>query len=297
MATSQETAFPSPVSHTFENQAISAALGADRSAITNAEHGPAVATIMAAAEGKKVLSLDVFDTLLVRNSKPEALRYWEWSQQVATGLGNNGNQKISAEDVLLARIEGLELSYRTRPRRDGCGEGSIHEVHQHISSALDLGPDGLQNLMENELAYEADNLKPNHTLLNCIRTFRGQGGRVILVSDMYLGAAEIKQLVARLVPEDHELISAIYSSADHIYSKRSGRLYGTVEDDLNLPGEAFLHMGDSFEGDVSQARASGWAALHLPISAIELAERSKHLKAFVEAMHARGLDVSRWAKL
>lgn len=293
---SQFPSYPTPEVYYFSEHTLVDPSERDRTA--NSEDEAAIERLRQALSGRQVLSLDVFDTLFVRNSKPEAVRYWEWSQEVAKQLSANPDEQDAlAMEICFARAEGLELSYRTRPRRNGCGEGSIREVHRHVCGVVTQANQSEEILLETELRLEAENLKLNPTFLVSIRNFTDQGGNVILVSDMYLHSEDISWLVNKLLTDDAKLISKIYSSADHIYSKRSGRIFQEIADDLDLPADAFLHVGDSFEGDVYQARKAGWTALHYPVSSSELVERTGGLKKFIEAMHLKGLDVTRWAKL
>jgi hypothetical protein len=75
----------------------------------------------------RVLSLDVFDTLLLRDDISEARRFLEMSEEAAARLGP-GAAGMTGLDLLLRRVDGMRFSYWTRPTVDGSREGSIEEV-------------------------------------------------------------------------------------------------------------------------------------------------------------------------
>ncbi len=118
-----------------------------------------------------------------------------------------------------------------------------------------------------------------------------------MLSDMYLGKDEIVAILRRLDPSSSDLIGDVFSSADHILSKRAGKIFKLVEQKFDAAPAEFFHIGDAFEGDVYQARKAGWGALHFPVSTAEQARRSLDLASFVSQMKALGLDVSPWAKV
>lgn len=265
--------------------------------------GPAAAAIRKAIDraldesGARVVSFDVFDTLLLRNNKPETARYHELSARIRDRLAGSVPKPPSDIDLLLARLQGMAFSYRTRKAVDGCREGHIEQVVRYARTALNLPRDAEQTFLDAELDYETANLTVNPVLAGVASAFRAKGGKVILISDMYLGAKEIATILARLSSGVATWYDKIYSSADHIVSKRSGKIFPFIEKDLDLAAKQFLHIGDAWEGDVARPREAGWSALHFPISREETAERETALRAFVESMKARGHDLTQWARL
>jgi FMN phosphatase YigB (HAD superfamily) len=248
----------------------------------------------------RILSLDVFDTFLLRNDKAEAARYLELSQILRTQLeaiGIEGCERLSEFDLLLARVDALKLSYRIRPAVEGCREGTIGQALRIARRALGLAPDVEQLMLECELAYEAANVALNPVLLECAEQFRSRGGKVVLLSDMYLGRADIEGIVRRIDHDVPHLIHAIFSSGDHAVSKASGKMFALVEREFRLPPEAFLHIGDAWQGDVQRCREAGWFALHFPVSRAELARREESLVCLCADLERSGHDGRPWAKL
>ncbi len=248
----------------------------------------------------EVLSFDVFDTYLLRNDKPEAVRFLEMSEYFLAELRrqypkSNNLQALTAEDFCLARVLGMQATYRTRPLVQGCGEGLIEEVVAMQRNILGLPEEVDDRLLDLEVEYEAENLVANPLLQRLADRFRSKGGKVILVSDMYLGAEHIGKIVRKVVPQpahDH-----LYSSADHVISKRSGRIFSMVEKELDVEGARILHMGDSWLGDVRKPRNAGWNAFYFPISESEKRRRLRALEEFIYSMDAKGIETRPWAKV
>jgi len=291
---------PDPVIHEFAPLARELLACESRPALLQSARADALAKEIDDTIAKvepSVLSFDVFDTLLLRNDASEARRFLDISararKQVQRAFGKRGWP--SEIDFLLARVDAMALCYRTRAAVEGCREGRIGDVIRVVRRALDLPAEAESVLLEAELDAEAESLTLNSVLIDVARKFREQGGQVILLSDMYLSKDEIVSLVRRLDPSSVEEIDHVFSSADHVVSKRSGKMFALVERELQKA--QFLHIGDALEGDVFQARKAGWSALHFPIGRAENARRERDLAAFVAEMNDLGHDVSRWAKV
>lgn len=242
-----------------------------------------------------MLSMDVFDTVLLRNAKPETLRFAEIAERQAAAVSTAENQ-ICAQTMLLARLEAAHLAYRTRPSVEGHREGHIDDIVRIQCRMANLTEALAPTLKAIELNYEVESLFPNGLFLQLAEAFVSAGKPVILISDMYLDSASIIDLVSRVTGRA-ELFDRVFSSADAGASKRSGGLYGKVATAMDITPERILHIGDSLPGDVRQARKAGWRALHFPISRAEKFARTSALTAFCAKMREEDCDLARWAQL
>ena len=248
----------------------------------------------------KILSYDVFDTLLLRNNKPEALRYHELSKQILDKLrrANQGCDRLkalTAVDLVETRAIGMKTSYRTRPLVQGCGEGLIEEVLSAQCFLLGLDAKFEQLFHNAEIEYEADNLSLNPVLAKIAARFKDTGGKVVLISDMYLRAEAIEKIIEKLV--DEPIHDQLFSSADLVISKRSGKIFPVIEKELGADGGNFLHIGDAWIGDVQRPRKAGWKTLYFPVSEPEILERKRGLARFVSLMDEKGIETRTWAKI
>lgn len=248
----------------------------------------------------EVLSFDVFDTLLLRNNKPEALRYHELAQMTLNRLRTIAGDRpsvehLQVEDILEARIFGMQATYHTRALVQGCGEGLIDEVLRAQLILLGLDGDLFEVFIGAEVDYEVENLTVNPVLVALAERFCRQGRKLILVSDTYLPARLIERIIDRLMR--YSLHDHLYSSADTIITKHSGKMFPNIATEMGTEPGRFFHLGDSWIGDVVRSREAGWQAHYFPVSDQERDERTRNLAAFIEKMDLKGLEARSWAKL
>lgn len=243
----------------------------------------------------KVLSLDVFDTALLRDDTCEARRYWKLAARLAQ-LFSAGDPGRSTLDFFMTRYLGMELSYRARPDRHGCREGLIDEVLRTQAELLRLDDSDVDALLKEELSFEIESLTPNRPLLAFADDFVRAGGRLVFLSDMYLSARHIKTLFDQLHPTAYAL-EQFFSSADLSVSKGCGRLFTHVAAQLGVSPRQLLHVGDSKLGDFQNPRRHGWRSLHFPCSDHEIERRTLDLADLLSEVGSLGIDASRWAKL
>ncbi len=243
---------------------------------------------------EKTLSLDVFDTLLLRNDKSEIRRFHEIAERSRLLLATSGEAgTLTTNDLLAARLLATQASYRASMARNGCREGHLHDIYRTLCRLLSLDCRYARLFVRLEIDYESENVSLNDCLDECVREFRDQGGRVILVSDMYMTARMITELLERL-GAPLEVYGTVFSSADVTFSKRSGKIYKFIEAELGSSADVFLHIGDDAEADFYQARRQGWDALHLPISSREIARRNRDLRQTQTRLSQySGFDVNR----
>jgi predicted HAD superfamily hydrolase len=213
-----------------------------------------------------VLSFDVFDTLLLRNHRSELTRFYDVSALVASSLARQYDAAVRTEDVLMARLMANRLSYRLSPAREGCREGTIADIYRLVLEQLSVPATAatIQACIEIELAYEVTQLTLNQPLMAMTQQHIARGGRAIYVSDMYLGVTHINHLFSQL-GVDVSLFAATYSSADTILSKRSGKIWPLILNDLGISAAQIVHIGDSLVSDYQSPRMQGIQAVHLPI--------------------------------
>jgi len=228
-----------------------------------------------------VLSLDVFDTLLIRDNLSELSRFVQIGERISDLA--HPIKDLDKIDVFLARQLGTKATYRCSSAVRGCREGSLTEIHR-VASVLLFGHDNFtEEFIEAELSYEAERVSPNTLLLEYAAIHRSRGGRTVLISDMYMHATQIHRLL-NMTGIDISLFDRIYSSADTKVSKASGGIFPIVEKDMNQSSKEFLHVGDSLKDDFQKPRMHGWNTLHFPISKIEISARRADHKATASSL-------------
>ena len=233
-----------------------------------------------------VVSLDVFDTLMLRNDKCERRRFWEiaerWQEQLPAG--SRGTKVL---DLYMARLRAAQISYSCGPICASTQEGRLDDLIGVALSLLKLPQALAPSFMAAELEYEAENLAPNPLILRLLEHYAHQDGRVMLLSDMYLAGAQIHSLISRFGLAD--IAPYVFSSADITLNKRSGTIFLPAAQHLGVePGE-ILHIGDNFQSDFAMPRLAGWAAQHLPVPLCEERLRARDEHDFLDSIDGADL--------
>ncbi len=195
----------------------------------------------------KVLSLDVFDTVLRRRCHRPV--------DVFRILEQRARETGQLPDILvaLARMEAESRARKTiRP------EVTLEEIYQTFGTVCGLSPDQTRALMELELSVEREMLYADPRWLETYDSCRKNGVRVVFVSDMYLSSATIRDLLAGCGFEDAE----VFVSCEVKYAKHDGRLQPLVAEALGVNPGDILHVGDNFHSDVIRTLQAGWQAYH-----------------------------------
>jgi len=211
------------------------------------------------SKGKDVYSVDIFDTVLLRNYKSEYFRFYELAKIVKSEF----ELSIPVQSIFYARVEAARLAYYIYGDKQS-KEPSIDYIYTLMFNVLGITPSGelLAKMLSLELLYEKTQLSPNLPLINFLKKKKEQGALIIGISDMYLNSSSIVDLV---YSNGEELIfDKLYSSADFKESKREGSLYEIVINDLGLNKDKFIHCGDSYHSDFVMANNYGISAVYTP---------------------------------
>tara|TARA_A100001391_G_scaffold273_5_gene727 strand:+ start:1132 stop:2010 length:879 start_codon:yes stop_codon:yes gene_type:complete len=225
-------------------------------------------------DGQRILSLDVFDTLLLRDNSSELTRFFEVGGRMAQIVEAETGQAVSQVDALVARHLGTKATYRASQLEHGCREGSLTELHTTASRLLANTNKLTELFISAELENETQRIKRNEFLFDFVADYRSAGGRVVLISDMYMHKQHIAKLLEdfALGPDGYDFL---VSSADTKVSKASGRIFSLVEQDLGEAADNFVHVGDSLRGDFVQPLRMGWSAVHWPLAKFDILERQR----------------------
>lgn len=228
-----------------------------------------------------ILSLDVFDTLMLRNVKCERRRFWEIAErwhallpQSATGM--------DVLDLYLARRRAAQICYSCGPIVAGTQEGRFDSLIGVTLSLLKLPQSLASSFIAAEIDYEVENLAPNPVILRLLDHYGQHDGKVMLLSDMYLSGAQIYTLISHFGLSG--VAPYVYSSADITLNKRSGTIFHPAAQNLGVAPGDILHVGDNFQSDFAMPRLAGWAAQHLPIPHCEEQARDRDERKFLDGI-------------
>lgn len=171
-----------------------------------------------------VVSFDIFDTLITRYySHPSDIFR---DIEVANKAYGFCQARIAAEKK--ARIT------------NGDKEVTLDEIYSYLSSEFVF-------LQEKEIEKELEAVLPNEKLIEVLNSLIQNGKTVILTSDMYLDESVIVNMLKKCRISGYK---ALYLSSTYGVTKKSGKLFKSIMEKMNIASEDILHVGDNEYSDV-----------------------------------------------
>ncbi|MED4601247.1 HAD hydrolase-like protein [Paenibacillus validus] len=216
-------------------------------------------TIIGYVNNIKILSLDVFDTLLLRTcEKPVDVFYLLGQQAIQMQLVRNG---LTAKEFQEIRIL-AERKARFRLKKEaGHDEVTFEQIYEMLPQ--NIGDRAKIMNLELEVERQVCYLNPN--IESLIKSVKKNGTKIVLLSDMYLSSEQIKRLISSSGLEE-SLIDFMFVSNEEGGGKANGNLFHKMV--TRFPNEnidAYLHIGDSADADVYGAIQFGIKAIHYKV--------------------------------
>ncbi|MDR1495004.1 MAG: HAD-IA family hydrolase [Rickettsiales bacterium] len=198
---------------------------------------PLLRKVQSAIEGVKVVSFDIFDTLLLR----PYLR--------PTDLFYHLEQLEDLPNFAVARME-AEQSARAASGKEDI---SLDAIYKEIGETF-------RPLREKEQALEMQVLRANPEMMEVWKFVirRERNLKVIVTSDMYLPADFLAQVLKK---NGFGGYRKLYVSGDCGKTKVRGSLYKHIQEDLGVSAGEILHIGDNRKSDYGQAKKCGLKAI------------------------------------
>ncbi|MDL2302090.1 HAD-IA family hydrolase [Lachnospiraceae bacterium OttesenSCG-928-D06] len=188
-----------------------------------------------------VISFDIFDTLIFRPfSKPEDAFYFL-------------DETFTYLDFKRIRSE-MEFEVRQQIyQKKGHYEVTLEEIWDYIERNCGIDK---KTGMEAEIKLELDICYGNPYILEVFEFLKENDKKIIAVSDMYLPADVIQQMVEKC---GFEGISQYFVSCEYKMSKSEGSLYKKVMETCGKELR-YIHIGDNPHSDVKKAEEASWNA-------------------------------------
>ena len=240
--------------------------------------------------GVSLVSFDVFDTLLLRNTKPEPARFREMAREQRRALLAAGLSPPAVDDLFFARLQAARIAYSCAPLVEGERDASWDSILDLMLHGLGWEGDparlAREIITQVELDYEAANLSPNRPLMDLLARARDRGARLVFLSDMYLDSGGIAGLIARLAPDFSW--DRGYVSSQVGMTKRGGGLFRHMLGEEGVDAGRVVHLGDDPVGDLATPRGLGITAVATPRPRWWRLARRTRLGRFYRAMARRG---------
>ncbi|WP_339623735.1 HAD family hydrolase [uncultured Winogradskyella sp.] len=211
----------------------------------------------------KFLFTDYYDTIVHRSVHPNyTLKIWAKIMIRELGLS------ITIEELYFIRQESVRYLIKKLEKADV--EIPYNDLKEEICKRL-INANVINGKSKNkfiELFEDADVKSEssvqyiNQDILDTLKYFKSNGGKVYLVSDFY-GS---KSLFERLLKHHRilDLFDGIYSSAALGKSKHNGEIYNQLVTDLSIDTSQTMMIGDNLRSDYTNAIKNGLNAYHLP---------------------------------
>ena len=193
----------------------------------------------------EIISFDVFDTLLFRMvNSPETI-----FDLLGKKYSIPGFRKLRKDAQNEASRRAYEAYQYPHAMMD-----QIYDVLSEKTEISDRWPE----IKNAEIEMEKDSLRANHEMMEVYRYAQKAGKRIIAVTDMYLTADIISDVLAR---EGYQM-DAVYCSADEHKAKFNQQLFREVIQREKVAPEKILHIGDNLRDDVQYPTEGGISTFH-----------------------------------
>lgn len=188
----------------------------------------------------KVVSFDIFDTLLLRPlANPQDLWKIIETEEQASGFAK-------------ARKEADAITYKISSKENR--ETTIEEAYA-------IMPQKYQCLMSKEMDTERKLLRANPEILNVWEQAGKEGKIRVITSDMYLSRDFLESVLRENGISDWD---KFYLSRDYNARKATGKLFQIMLEDLKVDPTDVLHIGDNELSDVNIPKEMGIHTVHYP---------------------------------
>lgn len=188
----------------------------------------------------KVISFDVFDTAILRNTfRPK---------DIFDIVESKYNNDFKAKRMLAENME----------REKHSGECTLDGVYQALAEIEPTFKDKLEEISKYEIELEIGHTAVHQEIFDLYQSVKDKY-RIIFASDMYLKSDILRQMLKNAGYDEHSL----YVSGELGVNKAEGGLYDHIVSDLGIKYEEILHIGDNYASDIVMANKKGIKTLYL----------------------------------
>lgn len=215
-----------------------------------------------------VISFDIFDTLLMR-------RVYEPTDVFAL-MDRELSEKCSFVFSEERKVAEQELRKKCEP--------TIYQIYAYLAKKHCLSKEESLDLLSLELEKEKAVLCVREKLKHCMEYCIRHEKKVYLVSDMYLPAEVLKELLKQYGITGY---TELLVSCDYQTSKPE-KLFDILKE--KAAGKRYLHIGDNKEADYDSPKRHGMDAF-LIMSAVRMMECSAYENIFIYSMKSQSSRV------
>lgn len=216
---------------------------------------------------KKIISFDVWDTIIKRKCHPEEIKLYT-ARYIVLKYNNNLKEKYKNIYEILNLRNQIEADLCKESKEKGFdGECRIIDVFNKIKEIIftDEIEDISEELLRVEINREKEMIYVNPKIIKIFEKYKDL--KMYCISDFYMSADNLKELLDYLNLDVK--FEKIFSSADYLLNKREGNLYKKAEEELNIKPEEHIHVGDNVYSDIQKAKELGIETIKIEREAVE----------------------------
>jgi len=207
----------------------------------------------------KIVSFDVFDTLLLRPYLRPADLFYHLEQ-----IENRPGFAIKRQEAEhAARSEAVKMG------KDDCTYDTIYENIE----------DRYKSMKDKELALEMQVLTANPEMKQIWDYAKAQGKKIIVMTDMYLPVDFIAKVLKKAGFVGYD---KLYVSSDVGKLKGTGSLFKHVIDDLGMAPSDILHIGDNPRSDIRPAKKNGLRTAQYRMVSAQYFDANRRVRKFAD---------------
>ncbi len=202
-------------------------------------------------------SFDIFDTLITRRTAtPEGIFLLMQENMKKGGrfdpyLTANFYELRTGAEKLAQQYAGIK----------GRQEITFDDIYKTLATTSCISEEQQEELKKLEVETEYKNVLGMEKNIALLKKLKGQGERVVLISDMYLKEATIRGMLCLADPVFKDI--PIYVSSAYGKTKGSGKLFQVVQKQEQADYSRWVHYGDNEDADMKGAGKLGIKAVHL----------------------------------
>lgn len=239
----------------------------------------------------EIVSFDIFDTILFRRIAPDwvpmsqsglygAFLLKKYNRLCSPELFNKLRDKYVEKNNTSNLAHGLDAEYTL--------ENVVKCIVEYFNIPESDRQEIIEKITENEVERELSVLCINPEVPELFEYLKKIGKKIVLTSDMYLSQNSIEKILANFSITNY--IDYICMSSSFSYTKKSGKLYKKLLEELKVSPNKIMHIGDNFYSDIKMARKEGIYSVWY--HNIKNEQRKKFLSKCIE----NNLDISNLIK-
>lgn len=204
---------------------------------------------------QKVISFDIWDTLLKRKCNPEEIKLFT-ARYMLFKYEDKIIKEYRDSYIILRERDKIEAEICKENETNGYdGECRIIDVFNKLQDKvfIDKEESISKDLLRAEINHEKKMIYVNPKVLPILDQYKNS--RKYCISDFYMDQESLKEILDSTVLKGK--FEEIYSSADYLLNKRTGNLYKKFEEDLKIPSDCHIHVGDNEYSDIEVAKRLG----------------------------------------